>query len=153
MVELSNEEHLIALFVVADGERWLVASAAGRGLLVKSADLSAEKRTGRQVLNLKPGERAALCVRVTGDHVALLGSNRRLLIFPLDQVPELARGTGVALQKFKDGTLKEVRTFAQAIGLAWHEGVRPRGMSDLAEWIGGRGEAGRAAPIWVTRKA
>ena len=153
MVELSNEERLIALFVVADGERWLLASAGGRGLLVKSEDLLAEKRTGRQVLNLRPGERAALCVRAAGDHVALLGGNRRLLIFPLDQVPELSRGTGVALLKLKEEGLKEARTFDRVAGLAWHEGVRPRGMADLAEWVGRRGDAGRPAPIWVTRKA
>ncbi len=159
MVELSNEERLIALFVVADGARWLVASAGGRGLLVKSEDLLAEKRTGRQVLNLKPGERAALCVRVAGDHVALLGSNRRLLIFPTREVPELTRGTGVALQKFPnlqkagEGALKEIRFFDQASGLVWHEGVRPRAIADLAEWLGKRGDPGRTAPVWVTRKA
>ncbi len=152
MVELSNEEDLIALFVAREGERWLVASAAGRGLLVRAEDLLAERRTGRQVLNLKPGERALLCVPAQGDQVAVLGADRRLLVFGLDQVPELTRGTGVALQKFKEGGLREVRVFDQKAGLPWQEGVRPRSLAELGQWVGRRGDAGRAAPAWMLRK-
>ena len=152
MVELSNEEDLIALFVAREGERWLVASAAGRGLLVRAEDLLAERRTGRQVLNLKPGERAEVCVPAQGDQVAVLGVDRRLLVFALDQLPELTRGTGVALQKFKEGGLREVRVFDRKAGLLWQEGVRPRSLAELADWVGRRGEAGRTAPAWMLRK-
>ncbi len=152
MVELSNEEDLIALFVGREGERWLVASAAGRGLLVRAEDLLAEKRTGRQVLNLKPGERALLCVPAQGDQVAVLGADRRLLVFALDQMPELTRGTGVALQKFKEGGLREVRVFDQKAGLLWQEAARPRSLAELGQWVGRRGDAGRAAPAWMLRK-
>ncbi len=152
MVELSNEEDLIALFVAREGERWLVASAAGRGLLVRAEDLLAERRTGRQVLNLKPGERAEVCVPAQGDQVAVLGADRRLLVFALDQLPELTRGTGVALQKFKEGGLREVRVFDRKAGLLWQEGVRPRSLAELADWVGRRGEAGRTAPAWMLRK-
>jgi topoisomerase-4 subunit A len=152
MVELSNEEDLLALFVVREGERWLVASASGRGLVVRAEDLLAEKRTGRQVLNLRDGERAAACVRAAGDQVAVLGENRRLLVFGLDQLPELARGTGVALQKYKDGGLREVRIFERQTGLLWQEGGRARSFSDLAAWVGKRGDAGRPAPAWMLRK-
>ncbi len=153
MVELSNEEELIALFVAREGERWLVASAAGRGLVVRAEELLAEKRTGRQVLNLKPGERALLCVPAQGDQVAVLGTDRRLLVFALDQVPELSRGSGVALQKFKEGGLREVRVFDHKTGLPWQDGVRPRSLAELGQWVGRRGDGGRAAPAWMLRKS
>ncbi len=153
MVELSNEGELIALFVVREGERWLVASASGRGLLVKATDLLAERRTGRQVLNLRDGERVVVCVPAQGDTVAVLGTNRRLLVFALDQLPELSRGTGVALQKFKDGELRLVRVFDQKAGLVWQENARARSSAELAEWVGTRGDTGRTAPSWMLRKA
>ncbi len=153
MVELSNEVELITLFVVREGERWLVASAGGRGLLVRAEDLLAEKRTGRQVLNLRDGERAVVCTAARGDHVAVLGDNRRLLVFALDELPELSRGTGVAVQKFKDGGLREARVFEQKPGLVWQPGGRARTLTDLAAWVGKRGDAGLVAPAWMLRKA
>ena len=153
MVDLSNEEDLIALFVARAGDRWLVASAGGRGLVVKAEDLLAEKRTGRQVLNVRDGERAVACVPAAGDQVAVLGENRRLLVFGLEQVPELARGTGVSLQKYKDGGLREARVFEQKAGLLWQEGGRVRSFAELAGWVGKRGEPGRPAPSWIMRKA
>src|SRR4029077_19069008 len=90
--ELSNEDDVAALFVWRDGARYLVASASGRGFVVRAEDLVAERRTGKQVLNLKPGEEAAICIPADGDHVAVVGQNRKLLVFPVDQVPEMARG-------------------------------------------------------------
>ncbi len=151
MAELSNEEDVVALFVLQEGERHLVAGLNGRGLLVDSGDLIAEKRTGKQILNLKPGERAAACVPASGDHVAVLGENRRLLIFPLLQVPVLARGTGALLQHYKEGCLATVRVFSGVQGLLWQEGGKTRSLSDLKGFIGKRGDAGRAAPNWLPR--
>ncbi|HET7884195.1 MAG TPA: DNA topoisomerase IV subunit A, partial [Acetobacteraceae bacterium] len=89
---LTNEDDVAALFIAVEGKRYLVASTTGRGFVVPAAELAAEKRTGKQVLNLRPKEEAALCTPADGDHVAVIGSNRKLLIFPLDQVPEMARG-------------------------------------------------------------
>jgi topoisomerase-4 subunit A len=153
VMELSNEVDLIALSVLCLGERWLVASTGGRGLLVRAEDLLAEKRTGRQVLNLREGERVVAFIPARGDHVAVLGTNRRLLVFELDQVPELARGTGVALQKFKEGGLREARVFERKTGLAWQQGGRPRSLADLSAWVGKRGDAGLVAPVWVLRRS
>ena len=87
-----------------------MASSAGRGFVVPGAELSAEKRTGKQILHLRPGEEAALCVPAEGDHIAVVGANRRLLVFPLDQVPEMARGAGVILQRYKDGGLADAQS-------------------------------------------
>ncbi|WP_428393986.1 DNA topoisomerase IV subunit A [Lichenicoccus sp.] len=152
MVELSKEEELVVLFVLRDTERHLIAASNGKGLLIEAADLVAEKRTGKQILNLKPGERAAACVAALGDHVAVLGENRRLLVFPLDQVPVLGRGTGSMLQSYKDGGLAAVRVFDAGLGLAWQEGVKPRSLAELQPYLGKRGDAGRTAPAWVLRR-
>ena len=93
---------MAALFVWREGARYLVANDAGRGFRGgERRTCLAEKRTGKQVMNLKPGERVLVCVPAEGDHVAVVGTNRKLLVFPLDQVPELARGAGVMLQKYK----------------------------------------------------
>ena len=146
LADLGNEDSVVALFVAREGARYLVASASGRGFIVKAEDLSAEKRTGKTVLNLRDGEPAALCVPAEGDHLAIVGTNRKLLVFPLEQVPELARGTGVALQRYKDGTLADARAFRLADGLTWKSGERTRTETDLRPWLGERAQAGRLPP-------
>ena len=122
LAELSNEDDVVALFVATESAKYLVASSTGRGFVVNGAELAAEKRTGRQILNVKPGEEAALCVIADGDHVAVVGSNRRLLIFSIDQVPELTRGAGVILQRYKDGGMADAKVFRIAEGLTWRLG-------------------------------
>ena len=146
LAELSNEDDLTALFVAVEGTRYLIASNTGRGFIVPAAELLAEKRTGKQVLNLKPKEEAALCVPADGDHVAIIGENRKLLVFPLDQVPEMARGSGVILQRYKDGDLADIKIFRLADGLTWKLGDRVRTETDLRPWLAERGTAGRLPP-------
>ena len=146
LAELTNEDDIAALFVAAEGTKYLIASNSGRGFIVAAGDLLAEKRTGKQVLNLKPKEEAALCVPADGDHVAIIGTNRRLLVFPLDQVPEMARGAGVILQRYKDGDLSDIKIFRLADGLTWKLGERMRTETDLRPWLGERGSSGRLPP-------
>jgi topoisomerase-4 subunit A len=146
LAELSNEDDIIALFVATESAKYLVASSTGRGFVVPSAELAAEKRTGRQILNLKPGEEAALCVVAEGDHVAVIGSNRKLLVFPLDQVPELARGAGVILQRYKEGGMADAKVFRLAEGLTWKLGDKIRTETNLRDWLGERAQAGRMPP-------
>ena len=109
LVDLTNEDSVVTMFVHQDGQRFLVAATDGRGFVVKAEDLLAEKRTGKQVLVLEPGKEAALCVPAAGDTVAVIGENRKLLVFPIEQVPEMARGRGVQLQSYKDGGLGDVK--------------------------------------------
>src|SRR5581483_3585692 len=92
LAELGNDSEPVALFVPTEGRRYLVAGVSGRGFLVPGGELLAEKRTGKQVLNLRPREEAALCVPAEGDLVAVVGTSRKLLVFPREQVPEMARG-------------------------------------------------------------
>ncbi len=146
LAEMTNADEVVTLFLWQEGVRYLLASAEGRGFVTDAADLLAERRAGKQVLNLRPGEEAALCVLADGDHVATVGDNRRLLIFPLDQVPVLARGTGVILQRFKDGGLRDARVFRLADGLTWPSGDRTRRETALRDWLGERAQSGRLPP-------
>jgi topoisomerase-4 subunit A len=146
LAELSNGDDVAALFVAVEGMRYLVASNTGRGFLVPGSELAAEKRTGKHVMNLKPKEEAAFCVPADGDHVALIGENRRLLVFPLEQVPEMARGAGVILQRYKDGGLADAKVFRLGDGLTWKLGERTRTETDLRQWQGERAQAGHLPP-------
>ncbi|MDE2335375.1 MAG: DNA topoisomerase IV subunit A [Rhodospirillales bacterium] len=146
LADLSNEDDILTMLVAREGSKYLVASRAGRGFVVAGTELLAEKRTGRQVLNLRPGEEAAVCVPAEGDHVAVVGENRKLLIFPLTQVPEMARGAGVILQKYRDGTMEDAMVFRYADGLACRTGERTRLFTELETWRGERAQAGRMVP-------
>ncbi len=145
LAELGDDD-VAALFVWRDGLRYLVASSAGRGFVVAAVDLLAEKRTGKQVLNVKPDEAALLCIPAEGDHVAVIGTNRKLLVFALNEVPELSRGSGVLLQKYREGKLADAKVFRVADGLAWRLGDKMRTESRLQDWMGTRGQAGRMPP-------
>jgi topoisomerase IV subunit A len=156
MIDLINGHDVMTLFLHKAGGRLLVASDAGRGFLVKEDDVIAQTRNGRQVLNLGAGEEAQACVAVgeKDDFVAvlgILGSTRKLLLFPLDEVPELSRGKGVILQRFRGAALADVKTFVLAEGLTWRSGDRIRTETDLASWIGKRAQAGRVPPKGFSR--
>jgi topoisomerase-4 subunit A len=150
-IDMANQDDVVAFFVWRDGLRYLVAGSGGRGFVVKAADLVAEKRSGKQVLNLREGERAVLCLVADGDHVAVVGENRKLLVFPLDQLPELGRGAGVALQKYAQGGMADAKVFRLQDGLTWRSGERTRTETGLREWLGERAQAGRLPPSGFPR--
>ncbi len=151
MIDMKNEDEVVAFFILRDTGRYLVAGSSGRGFIVKAPDLVAEKRSGKQVLNLREGERATLCLPADGDHVAVVGENRKLLVFPLDQLPELARGAGVALQKYQQGGMADAKIFRLKDGLSWAAGTRTRTETDLRDWLGERAQAGRLPPSGFPR--
>ena len=146
MLDLTNEDAVVTLFVHREGLRYLVAASDGKGFLVKAEDLLAEKRTGKQVLNVDPPAEAAVCAPAEGDSIAVIGENRRLLIFPIDQVPEMTRGRGVQLQSYRDGGLADAKVFTRKEGLSWVLGERTRVETDLRAWVGNRASAGKAPP-------
>ena len=149
MVDLPNEAEIVTLFTHRADGKLLVASSAGDGFLVAEADVVAQTRAGKQVLNLGAGVTAQVCVAVApgDDAIAVVGENRKLLVFAMDELPEMGRGKGVRLQKYKDGGLADARSFARAAGLSWLDPAgRTRTEADLAEWDGKRGSAGRMAP-------
>jgi len=147
LVDLPNEAQPLALLLHRPGGRLLVASDGGDGFVLPEDEAVAQTRAGRQVLNLSPGRRARVCRRIAGDHVAVVGENRKLVVFPLAELPEMGRGKGVRLQKYKDGGLSDALTFTRLDGLAWKDPAgRTRSVIDLADWTGARASAGRMAP-------
>ncbi len=147
MLDLPNEAEIVEMLLFRAGEKYLVASSDGDGFVVASEELLAQTRAGKQVLNLSGTARTQVCRKVMGDTVAVVGENRKLLVFPLAELPEMARGKGVRLQKFKDGGLSDATTFRLADGLAWKDPAgRTRTETDLAEWLAKRASAGRMAP-------
>jgi topoisomerase-4 subunit A len=147
MIDLGNDQDVATILVHKPGRKLLVASADGRGFVVPEEEVVAQTRAGRQVLNLAPGVEALTAVPAEGDHVAAIGDNRKLLVFPLSQVPEMARGRGVILQKHKDGGLSDVKVFTLANGLSWRLGEdRTRTEMKLDDWRGDRAQSGRLPP-------
>ena len=147
LLDLTNEDDVVTFFVHREGARFLVAATDGRGFVVKGEEFLAEKRTGKQVLVVEGQQELALCIPVTGDAVAVTGSNNRLLVFPLDQIPEMTRGRGVQLMALKDGaTLVDAVVFTLAEGLAWKHGNGMRVETDLRLWRGQRAGAGKQPP-------
>ncbi len=151
LVDLPNDQDIVSLFVLEEEKQSLLVTHSGRGMLVENKAIIAEKRTGRQVFNLKEkGDYIQFCVAAKGDRVAILGDNRRLLIFPLDQIPVMARGSGVVLQKYTGGGgVQQVKVFFAAEGLLWSDSTRLRSMDDLKEWYSRRAVVGKKAPIWA----
>ena len=148
LAEFGNEDEVVTLFAHVPGMRFLLVSSPGRGFIVGAEDLLAERKAGKQIMTVKPGEELALAVPLgDGDHLAIIGENRKMLVFPLAQVPELARGLGVQLQKYKDGGVADVRIFRLADGLSWKSGERTRTETNLRDWLGARAQTGRQPPV------
>ncbi len=149
MVDMDSADDVLAVFVHDPQRRLLVASTEARGFIVPEAEVLANTRRGKHVLTVSAPEEMRVCVEAAGDTVAVLGENRKLLIFPLDQVPEMTRGKGVRLQRYKDGGIADVRVFAKADGLTWHDSsgrAFNRPLKELKEWVGTRAQAGRLPP-------
>ncbi|GAB4140057.1 MAG: DNA topoisomerase IV subunit A [Sphingomonadales bacterium] len=155
MVDMEQGADIVALMVLKPGQKLLLASRQGRGFLVEADKVAASTRAGKQVMNIKAKNDAAIAaLEADGDHVAVIGDNRKLLIFPLAELPEMARGQGVALQRYKDGGLADVKLINLAQGLSWPMGGkegRVRTETDLGPWLGKRGQAGRMPPMGFPR--
>lgn len=148
-IDLEQEAAPVALFVNKGGRKFLVASHEGQGFVINEDDCVGTTKKGKQVLNVDMPNEARTVTEVTGDTVAVIGENRKMLIFPLDQVPEMARGRGMRLQKYKDGGLSDIAVFEAKAGLTWKDSAGREfsaTMKELAEWRGTRADAGRLAP-------
>ena len=153
MVDVPVDSPLVSLIKAGEGNL-LVAASTGHGLVVDMKSALAQTRSGKQVLNLSGNARAVACCVAAGDHVAVVGQNRRLLVFKLDEVPEMQRGKGVILQRYKDGDLSDIKVFTLADGLSWQMGGgRTRTETDLLAWQGKRGAAGKLPPNGFPRPA
>jgi len=148
-IDLEQEADLVSVFRHQGGRKFIVASAQGRGFIVAEDECLANTRKGKQVLNVKPPDEAHAIAPVEGELAAAIGENRKMLVFPLEQVPEMARGRGVRLQRHKDGGLSDLKTFEVEKGLTWTDSagrVFTLSLKELADWRGNRADAGRLAP-------
>jgi topoisomerase-4 subunit A len=148
-IDLEQEGDLVAVFPYQGGRKFLIASAQGRGFVVPEDECLGNTRKGKQVLNVKAPDQARALAPVEGELVASIGENRKMVIFPIEQVPDLARGRGVRLQRFKDGGLSDLKTFKTEQGLTWVDSAGRSftfALKELADWRGNRADAGRLAP-------
>jgi topoisomerase-4 subunit A len=149
MLDMDAAEDVVAVFVHNPERRLLVVSTEGRGFVVPEAEVVANTRKGKAALGVTPPQEMRVCVATAGDTVAILGENRKLLLFPLSQVPVMPRGKGVRLQRYKDGAIADARVFARANGLSWVDSsgrTFNRPAAELKEWFGERAQAGRIRP-------
>ncbi|MGB8314247.1 MAG: DNA gyrase C-terminal beta-propeller domain-containing protein, partial [Aestuariivirga sp.] len=149
MADLDSTDSIVSVFVHAPGTRRLLASTEGDGFIVLEDECVATTRKGKQVLNVKAPTEAQVCVNVNDadDRVAVVGNNRKLVIFKLSELPEMSRGKGLRMQKYKDGGLSDARTFRLKDGLSWVDSSgRNFTVTELKDWLGERAQAGRLPP-------
>jgi len=149
MVDMENDQDVLTAFVHDPSRKVLLASAGGNGFIVAESEMIANTRKGKQIMNVAMPDETKLVVTASGDHVAIIGENRKMLVFPLEQIPEMTRGKGVRLQRYKDGGVSDIRCFAIASGLSWTDSAGrafAKNKDELAEWMADRASAGRAVP-------
>jgi len=147
-IDLANEHDIVTMMVFKPGQKLLVAGHDGRGFIVPTDEVVAQTKNGKQVLSVPEGVEAVVATPVPegADMLAVIGENRKLLIFKLEEVPEMNRGRGVTLQKYKDGGLSDARAYVRKEGLTWRLGEKTRTETALGDWVGQRAQAGRLPP-------
>ena len=148
-VDIEQESDLVSVFPAVGGRKFLVASREGRGFIVPEDECIANTRKGKQILNVTMPDEACAVSVADGELVAAIGENRKMLVFPLEQVPEMARGRGVRLQRYKEGGLSDLKAFKAEVGLTWTDSAGrlfKLTLKELADWRGNRADAGRLAP-------
>jgi topoisomerase-4 subunit A len=154
LIDLDNSEEIITMMVATSSNKdasYLVTATDGKGFVVKASDTLAQTRSGKQVLSLGEDCKAKACIPITGESVAVIGENRKLLIFSVSELPIMTRGRGVTLQKYKDGTLSDIKIFNIEDGLSWKRNSKVFTEKDLRTWQGKRAAAGRLAPLGFPR--
>ncbi|MDY0028328.1 MAG: DNA topoisomerase IV subunit A [Pseudobdellovibrionaceae bacterium] len=148
LVDIPNDADIIHMMVWQPDQKILVASRDGKGFIVSSNDILAQTKNGKTVMSVMDNGDAIICkpLAPTDDHVAIIGNNRKFLVFKLDQVPELSKGKGVILQKYKDANISDLKTFNLKQGLTYASGTREMSVSNVKEWIGERAQVGKLPP-------
>jgi topoisomerase IV subunit A len=148
-IDLEQEADLVSVFPAAGGRKFVVGSREGRGFIVPEDECVANTRKGKQILNVTMPDEACAVSVADGELVAAIGTNRKMLVFPIEQVPEMARGRGVRLQRYKDGGLSDLKVFRAEVGLTWTDSAGrlfKLTLKELADWRGNRADAGRLPP-------
>lgn len=148
LVEIPTDADIVELFVWAPDQKLLLANREGKGFIVSSNDVLAQTKNGKQIMSVDDNGDAIICrvVEKGHNHVAIIGNNRKMLVFPLEQIPELNKGKGVILQKLKDAELSDLKTFNLKEGLTFISGTREMNVANIKEWVGERAQAGKLPP-------
>ena len=147
MVDLGNNDNICDMFVFEPKAQYLIASNTGKGFLVDENHIIAQTRNGRKIMNLGDNETTVFCRKITGDMAAVIGDNRKLLVFKVEEIPTMARGRGVTLQKYKDGGLSDIQIFNEADGFVYNRAGGTKTETELLSWLGHRGQVGKLAPF------
>jgi topoisomerase IV subunit A len=147
LIDIDQTSNIIALMLYQEEQKLLVVNTVGRGFLVPMEDVVAQTKNGKQILNLSAGMKGLVCTPAIGDSVAVIGKNRKLLIFNLDEIPVMKRGAGVILQRYKNGGISDAKCFTLKEGLSWKLGTKIRTETNLKAWVNKRGTPGRLPPI------
>ncbi len=147
MIDLGNNDNICEMFVFEPKASYVIASTDGKGFVVDENHLLAQTRNGRKIMNLADGETAMFCKKITGDMIATVGENRKLLIFPIEEIPGMARGRGVTLQKYKDGRLSDMQIFKKEEGFTFEKNTGAKTETELLAWLGHRGQVGKLVPF------
>ena len=150
-IDLPENAEIVEMFVFQPDKKWLVASRSGKGFIVDSNNIIAQTRAGKIVLNLADGDSAYLCRPAEGDSVAIIGNNRKLLVFKANEIPSMGRGSGVILQRYAGGKLSDARFFNWAEGLPYPSGNGIHIEPDMSMWLGKRAGVGRTPPVGFPR--
>lgn len=156
MLDMDPKDEVLDLFIVTqemlkEDKKLLVASSDGRGFIVALKDVMAHTKGGKQILNVQGKVKAQKCVWIEGDGIAMIGQNRKLLIFKVDEIPQMSRGKGVLLQRYREGRLGDIKSLRLEDGLSWKSGERTRLEQDIRAWLGRRGQSGRMPPVGFPR--
>ena len=145
-IDVKGDNKIVSCFPFFEGSV-ILASESGHGFKIKTTNLVAQTKSGKQIINVKNNNKAKICKKIIGDTIAIVGNNRKLITYSIEEVPELNKGKGVILQRYKDGTLSDIITFKKEDGISWKmNGGRQRTEKELLTWEGKRGGAGRMVP-------
>ena len=147
MIDLGINDSVCSMFTFEAGAKYVISSDTGKGFVVDESHILAQTRNGKKILNLGEGEVAAFCKKVTGDMVAIIGENRKLLVFKMEEIPSMARGRGVTLQKYKDGKMSDIQIFKEEEGFVYKRAGGSKTETELLNWLGHRAQVGKLAPF------
>lgn len=151
IIDLENEDEIVSISVYQPEQTLLIATNTAKGFLVEASEVIAQTRSGKQILNVTPPAKAQFCIPLTGSHIALIGTNRKMVVYPISEIPLMKKGQGVALQKYQQGHLSDIKIFNMEEGLSWKMGERIRTESNLLPWLGKRASSGKLAPMGFPR--
>ena len=147
MIDLGISDSVSSMFVFEPGASYVIASDTGRGFVVDENHILAQTRNGRKIMNLADDEHSVFCRKIIGNMIAIIGENRKLLIFKIEEIPSMARGRGVTLQKYKDGKLSDIQIFNEEEGFCYTRAGGTKTETDLLAWLGHRAQVGKLAPF------